>query len=43
MYKQVLNSRLSYSTQIRGAPQMLKVVVYDLQGDKVGSKLVAMR
>ena len=43
MYKQVLNSGIAYSTQIRGAPDTLKAVVCDLQSGAIGSKRVKTR
>ena len=43
MYQQLLISGLTYTTQIRGAPDALKAVVCDLQSDHIGSKRVNTR
>jgi Ca-activated chloride channel family protein len=42
-YQQVMKSGIVFSTQVRGAPEMLRVVVYDLQSDQLGTKWVKPR
>jgi len=42
-YPQTLKSGIAYTAQIRGAPDSLKAVVCDLQGDAMGSKRIRTR
>ncbi len=38
--QEMMNSGIPFLTQIRGSPTLLKVIVYDLESNRMGSKLV---